>query len=309
MVSRHVRIGTVFAVCAVAMAPGGVALAQTAPAPQPSPASRPTESRDAKTAVTDSWITAKTKIALLADERVSGTDVSVTTTNGIVTLNGNVDTSQAKAAAEQVARDIDGVRQVQNNLQVVPRGQRSRVDARDDEIAKRVEQQIDQDSRLGNSNIGVAVNNGAVRLTGDVETIGMSAAASDAARRVAGVRSVRNEITVKRDDRMRQDPTRADERLSDREPAAGIDPYRGGRAAPDRQAMRDGTAREDRANGVSRDLVRRVQEALKDKGHDPGSVDGVLGPQTQQAIRDFQRAENLPTTGRLDGQTLSRLAQ
>ena len=53
--------------------------------------------------------------------------------------------------------------------------------------------------------------------------------------------------------------------------------------------------------------TREVQQALKDKGHDPGQVDGVLGPRTQQAIRDFQEANGLPATGRLDAETAAAL--
>jgi peptidoglycan hydrolase-like protein with peptidoglycan-binding domain len=53
--------------------------------------------------------------------------------------------------------------------------------------------------------------------------------------------------------------------------------------------------------------VRVVQEALKAKGHDPGPIDGRLGAKTTAALRDFQKKEGLPASGRLDGQTLGRL--
>ncbi|HSL52670.1 MAG TPA: hypothetical protein VK878_26670, partial [Candidatus Deferrimicrobiaceae bacterium] len=43
-----------------------------------------TTTQEAKTMVTDSWITSKTKISLFADERVKGTQVSVDTTKGVV---------------------------------------------------------------------------------------------------------------------------------------------------------------------------------------------------------------------------------
>ena len=36
-------------------------------------------------------------------------------------------------------------------------------------------------------------------------------------------------------------------------------------------------------------LVLEVQHALKSKGYDPGAVDGVYGPKTQAAVRDFER--------------------
>jgi osmotically-inducible protein OsmY len=53
----------------------------------------------AKGEVTDSWLTLKTKLALLADERVSSNDVSVKTVKGVITLHGKV----ASAAEQQAA--------------------------------------------------------------------------------------------------------------------------------------------------------------------------------------------------------------
>lgn len=66
----------------------------------------------------------------------------------------------------------------------------------------------------------------------------------------------------------------------------------------------------DRAkNGMAgnRDDVMAVQQALKDKGHDPGAIDGVMGPKTRQAVRDFQQKEGLQATGRLDAGTRDKL--
>jgi peptidoglycan hydrolase-like protein with peptidoglycan-binding domain len=53
--------------------------------------------------------------------------------------------------------------------------------------------------------------------------------------------------------------------------------------------------------------VKAVQQALKDKGHDPGAVDGKMGPKTQAALRDFQSKEGLKASGRLDTETMSKL--
>jgi peptidoglycan hydrolase-like protein with peptidoglycan-binding domain len=58
---------------------------------------------------------------------------------------------------------------------------------------------------------------------------------------------------------------------------------------------------------ASSSKVRRAQEALKSEGHDPGPIDGVMGPRTQQALRQYQREENLKETGRLDQDTMSKL--
>ena len=58
---------------------------------------------------------------------------------------------------------------------------------------------------------------------------------------------------------------------------------------------------------LRRDLIRTVQERLHAAGFPPGTIDGTLGPQTQQALRWFQNAQGLRITGDLDEPTLSAL--
>jgi hypothetical protein len=53
--------------------------------------------------------------------------------------------------------------------------------------------------------------------------------------------------------------------------------------------------------------IREVQEALKKQGHDPGPIDGVMGPQTVQALRAFQSSNGLKQTGMLDAETKQKL--
>jgi peptidoglycan hydrolase-like protein with peptidoglycan-binding domain len=63
------------------------------------------------------------------------------------------------------------------------------------------------------------------------------------------------------------------------------------------------------SNGMQMDpeTVRQVQQALKDKGHDPGPVDGIVGKRTSKALKDFQKAEGLQPTGKLDSETMAVL--
>src|SRR4030095_10905636 len=68
-----------------------------------------TTTQEAKTMVTDSWVTSKTKISLFADERVKGTQISVDTAKGIVHLRGKVDSAEAKSAAGDIAKGVEGV--------------------------------------------------------------------------------------------------------------------------------------------------------------------------------------------------------
>ena len=53
--------------------------------------------------------------------------------------------------------------------------------------------------------------------------------------------------------------------------------------------------------------VSEVQRALNSAGFDAGAVDGILGPQTQAALRRFQEAQGLDATGDLNDRTLAAL--
>ena len=71
-----------------------------------------------------------------------------------------------------------------------------------------------------------------------------------------------------------------------------------------------GAAKSGRSNGMAagkREHVKAAQQALKDKGHDPGPVDGVMGPKTQAALKDFQSKEGLKASGQLDTETMAKL--
>ena len=154
--------------------------------------------QEAKTGMSDSWMTSKTKIALFSDDRVKGRQVHVETKDGVVYLRGKVDSSEAKAAATDVAKGIDGVKNVKNELQVVAPSTRAAVEADDKQIYKNVEQRFKQDPQLKNAKIDAKVDGGVVVLTGEVKSIDTSARASEIARSVPGVRSVKNDLTFAR---------------------------------------------------------------------------------------------------------------
>ncbi|HET9213077.1 MAG TPA: BON domain-containing protein [Thermoanaerobaculia bacterium] len=66
----------------------------------------------------DSGITAKVATRLASDDRVKAFNLDVETQKGVVTLTGNVDGDEAKAAAEELARSVDGVQNVVNRIAV-----------------------------------------------------------------------------------------------------------------------------------------------------------------------------------------------
>ncbi len=80
----------------------------------------------------------------------------------------------------------------------------------------------------------------------------------------------------------------------------------GGRTAR-RSDMRNDTPSIHDSQSANSEEVRHAQKKLNDLGYQTGEPDGVFGPRTQEALRNFQKAKNIEVTGRLDGKTTSAL--
>jgi peptidoglycan hydrolase-like protein with peptidoglycan-binding domain len=131
------------------------------------------------------------------------------------------------------------------------------------------------------------------------------------AREVPGVRAVRNDTTYEHPrtsmDRDRSTTTgsraeRSDNRMarSDSKDSGSMSDASAGRTMKNGAGMKNGAMMNDAT-------VRAAQEALEDKGFNPGPIDGIWGPKTSAAVSDFQRKENLTVSGRLDAPTLAKL--
>lgn len=59
--------------------------------------------------------------------------------------------------------------------------------------------------------------------------------------------------------------------------------------------------------GSSGEIVAALQQALLDRGFDPGAVDGLYGYQTKAAVKAYQEASGLLVDGIAGGQTLDSL--
>ena len=57
----------------------------------------------------------------------------------------------------------------------------------------------------------------------------------------------------------------------------------------------------------SRPGNKEIQLALRNAGYNPGKIDGRIGKQTREAIKAFQRANNLPVNGKVGKQTWEAL--
>lgn len=61
------------------------------------------------------------------------------------------------------------------------------------------------------------------------------------------------------------------------------------------------------AGELSQSSVMEVQDALTQQGFNPGPTDGMMGPQTASALREFQQSKGIEATGQADQQTLAAL--
>lgn len=138
----------------------------------------------------DGIITAKTKMALIADKDASAFDVDVDTAASVVTLSGKVATEAEKAASERVAKGISGVKSVNNQIQVVPDAKSDVVADSDDNIKKAVNDLLDNDAVLKPLGLAGEVNAGVVTLKGTVKGYADAVHAATALRKIKGVKQV-----------------------------------------------------------------------------------------------------------------------
>ena len=78
----------------------------------------PAAARSVGQVIDDTVVTTEVKAKLTADKLSNLTKVEVKTDNGVVTLNGVVDTPERRARAEQITGAVNGVRAIVNNIHV-----------------------------------------------------------------------------------------------------------------------------------------------------------------------------------------------
>jgi hyperosmotically inducible protein len=148
-------------------------------------------------AIDDSAITTKVKASYLGDDRLKGSHIKVTTTNGVVTLTGSASSAASKDAAEQLAKGVDGVTSVDDEL-VTPSssGAAHRAMAKtervgsDSWITTKVKSEIMADSVSKGFAVSVKTVHGVVMLSGVLPNDDAVAHVKDLAQKVEGVKSV-----------------------------------------------------------------------------------------------------------------------
>jgi hypothetical protein len=166
--------------------------------------------------VDDAVLTAKIKTQMAVDGRISPTRVSVDTLEGAVTLTGEVPTQEEKDAAEQVARNVKGVRSVSNQITINPSAaatglpsgneMKQKAEKAVGGVQQEVKTQAGQAILMGKikarlvgagyGDISVGVEQGVATLQGEVSSEKDREAIETIVARVEGVQKVNNQITV-----------------------------------------------------------------------------------------------------------------
>lgn len=148
--------------------------------------------------VDDSSITAKVKSALLEDKTISSGDISVSTTKGVVTLSGFVSSQAVASHAVDIATKTEGVSSVSDKLQIKDNASQSAGAYVDDTlITSTIKAKLLSDDIVPSRHVKVETHEGVVQLSGDVKSAAQSERAENLAKAVSGVKSVKNDLTVK----------------------------------------------------------------------------------------------------------------
>jgi hyperosmotically inducible protein len=155
-------------------------------------------SDSAGAAISDAGITTKVKAKYLGDDRLKGSHIKVTTTNGVVTLTGSALGADSKSAAEELAKEVNGVKSVDDEL-VTSASQGSAHKAMattervgsDSWITTKVKSEIMADSVSKGFKVSVKTVNGVVMLSGVLPNDDAVAHVKDLAEKVEGVKSVK----------------------------------------------------------------------------------------------------------------------
>ena len=146
----------------------------------------------------DSAATAKVKSALLEEKSLKSTDISVETNHGVVTLTGFV-TSQAEAeTAVEIAGNVEGVKSVSDKLHVKDQKSQSVSEyAGDAATTSSIKAKLLADDIVPSRKVKVETTDGVVQLSGHVESKAQSDRAERIAKAVNGVKSVKNDLSIK----------------------------------------------------------------------------------------------------------------
>jgi hyperosmotically inducible periplasmic protein len=147
----------------------------------------------------DEWLFEKVKVTLLFHRSVSSSTTELFVKDGIVTLRGNVASQAQKELTAEYVKDVDGVKDVVNEMNVVsaPENKRSVGEKIDDaSITAQVKMSLLYHRSTSALNTKVETRRGVVTLYGKAQSISEKDFATKFANDVTGVTSVKNVMTI-----------------------------------------------------------------------------------------------------------------
>jgi hyperosmotically inducible protein len=147
--------------------------------------------------IDDAVLLTSVKSALSSDPVTEAGEINVDVNRGVVKLAGFVDTSKEKSQAGDVARNVDGVKSVQNDIAVKKDDSSTGEMVDDSIITGKVKAALIADSTTKAHQINVETQGGVVQLSGFVDNAAAKSAATSVAKSVSGVKDVKNELSVK----------------------------------------------------------------------------------------------------------------
>lgn len=145
----------------------------------------------------DSATTAKVKSALVDDKTIKSTDITVKTEKGVVTLSGFVGSQAQAEHAVKVAGKVEGVKSVNDKLQVKDEAKQSVMAyAGDTATTSELKAKLLADDIVPSRNVKVETTNGVVQLSGEVKTQAQLKRAESIAKAIDGVKSVKNDLAI-----------------------------------------------------------------------------------------------------------------
>jgi hyperosmotically inducible protein len=147
--------------------------------------------------VDDAALLTSVKSALVSNPVTEAGEINVDVNRGTVKLSGFVDTQEEKSKAGDVARGVDGVKTVQNDIAVQTKNSSTGEVIDDSVLTTKVKTALITSSETKAHQINVETKQGVVQLSGFVDTAAAKSAATDLAKSVTGVKDVKNELSVK----------------------------------------------------------------------------------------------------------------
>lgn len=183
------------------------------------------------------------------------------------------------------------------------------------------------DDMVKGTQINVDSNNGVVSLTGTVDSAAHKTRAEELAKGVSGVTSVQNNLAASANaapglvpgtqpagtspaatpapNNMTPPATPPPSSSVTTPPSSAMStPPTAAATAPSGMSSMPAMARDSSSMGT--DMIKQVQQGLSDRGFSPGPIDGIMGPSTRAALRNFKQKEGMSGSD-LDQATLKAL--